>query len=85
VSNSSYKQIIPADGWYFVAKDNNRLIVFAVAVWALTEAGAVIGLVGNIKRDLEDKSTARLVPVPPIVGSYKLREELSVAEIKAFH
>ena len=88
MSNPSYKQIIPADGWFFVAQDHDKFIVFPLAVWALTEDGSVIGLIGNVLGGAEHesssyKSTVRLVAVPPIVGSYKRRDELSASEIEA--
>jgi hypothetical protein len=85
-----YKQISPADGWYFVSKDemSGQLIVFTLAAWALVEDGsAVIGLVGDVlggglKRESSSyKEMARLVTVPPIEGVYKHVSGLTAAEL----
>jgi hypothetical protein len=87
-----YKQIMPADGWHFVAKDDTseRLIVYPLAGWALVDDGsAVIGLVGDVlgggpKRESSShKSMARLVSVPPIEGTYKHMSAMTQAELAA--
>lgn len=85
-----YKQITPADGWHFVAKEEpgGKPIVFPIAAWALVEDGsAVIGLVGDVLGGGPDRETsshkqaARLVSVPPIPGVYKHISGLSEAEL----
>jgi hypothetical protein len=87
-----YKQIMPADGWHFVAKHDTgeRLIVFPLAGWALVDDGAaVIGLIGDVpgggpKRESSShKSMARLVSVPPIEGMYKHLSTMSQGELEA--
>lgn len=86
-----YKQISPADGWHFVAKEaGGNPIVFALAAWALVEDGsAVIGLIGDVpaggpdRESSSHKMMARLVSVPPIEGEYKHITGMTVAELAA--
>lgn len=86
-----YKQIIPANDWFFVAKEaklnNGQPVIYRIAAWALPEGGeAVIGLIGGIESggsSLTNSSyneLARLVTVPPIVGVYKHFSELNQVE-----
>ncbi|HHW1293513.1 TPA: hypothetical protein ACUS0M_004682 [Escherichia coli] len=49
MSNTSYKQIIPATDWYFrhdnVSGVAGKSTVYQLAAWALKENGEVVGLV----------------------------------------
>jgi len=78
-----YKQIIPAEDWFFVSKDTGgKIVVFRVAAWALQEDGGdVVGLVGHVTS--EPNRTPRLIPVPPDGGLYKHLSELTISELKA--
>lgn len=87
-----YKQIMPAEGWHFVSKDeqSGKFNVHTLAAWALTEEGdAVIGLIGDVRgggHQLESSSHKRmvsLVSVPPIVGMYKHISAMTAAELAA--
>lgn len=86
-----YKQISPAEGWYFVGKGvpATPLIVFPIAAWALTEKGdAVVGLVGDVLNGGADqghraedyRAVAHLISVPPIPGMYRHESCLTAEE-----
>ena len=49
MSNTSYKQIIPASDWYFrhenVSGVAEKLTLYQLAAWALKENGEIVGLV----------------------------------------
>lgn len=79
-----YKQIIPAQDWFFLTYDPDQrtLSIFCLAAWGLTEEGIVIGLVSvsNSQRHDTDNKCARLVTVPPITGYYKCKDELTELE-----
>lgn len=62
---TNYKQISPADGWYFVHENLNAepqpYTVYRVAVWALSVESDVIGLVHAGGLPLERGQTPKLV------------------------
>lgn len=79
---AKYNQITPADGWYFVHenvvdKDDKPYVVYRVAVWALDEENDVIGLIHASGLPLENTQTPKLIPPPPVQGSYLHESELS--------
>lgn len=84
-----YKQIIPAEGWHFVANDlsNGKPIVFPIAAWGLQEEGSVIGLVGNVSGGghMEPNSNRilKLIAAPPIQGMYKHTSTMTADELAA--
>lgn len=63
------KQIVPAEGWFFVHKntdnENKPYTVYPVVVWALSERNDVVGLI----QALVDGQPPKFVP-PPSQGSY---------------
>ena len=61
-------------GWQFVHKDDGAAeVVHPIAAWAVTKAGDVVGLIavtgGGDDRNMP--GTCRLVPVPPVKGTYR--------------
>ncbi|MDF8697318.1 hypothetical protein OU658_06290, partial [Escherichia coli] len=52
MSNTSYKQIIPATDWYFrhdnVSGVAGKSTVYQLAAWALKENGEVVGTVAKL-------------------------------------
>ncbi|EBS0579461.1 methionyl-tRNA formyltransferase [Salmonella enterica subsp. enterica serovar Enteritidis] len=77
MSNTSYKQIIPATDWYFrhdnVSGVAGKSTVYQLAAWALKENGEVVGLV--TVRD--DNGRPELVTPPPVPGDYLHKEQLT--------
>ncbi len=77
MSNTSYKQIIPATDWYFrhdnVSGVAGKSTVYQLAAWALKENGEVVGLV--TVRD--DNGRPKLVTPPPVPGDYLHKEQLT--------
>ncbi|HDV8014480.1 TPA: methionyl-tRNA formyltransferase [Escherichia coli] len=77
MSNTSYKQIIPATDWYFrhenVSGVAGKSTVYQLAAWALKENGEVVGLV--TVRD--DNGRPKLVTPPPVLGDYLHKEQLT--------
>ncbi|ELU3374160.1 methionyl-tRNA formyltransferase [Escherichia coli] len=77
MSNTSYKQIIPATDWYFrhdnVSGVAGKSTVYQLAAWALKENGEVVGLV--TVRD--DNGRPKLVTPPPVPGDYLHNEQLT--------
>lgn len=77
MSNTSYKQIIPATDWYFrhdnVSGVAGKSTVYQLAAWALKENGEVVGLV--TVRD--DNGRPKLVTPPPVSGDYLHKEQLT--------
>lgn len=73
MSNTSYKQIIPATDWYFrhdnVSGVAGKSTVYQLAAWALKENGEVVGLV--TVRD--DNGRPKLVTPPPVPGDYCIK------------
>ncbi|MFK0665720.1 hypothetical protein [Aeromonas salmonicida] len=79
-NEQGFKQIMPADGWYFrheTAQQNGDFVMYRLAAWALTHDGNVIGLVAA---NFQDQQPQRLFGVPPVPGVYKHAEELTKAE-----
>jgi hypothetical protein len=76
----TYKTIIPSTDWFFVQKElPSGPNVMRVAAWALTEEGEVIGLLGPIAPWQKDPH-ARLVPPPPVEGTYLHLSQLTDKE-----
>lgn len=79
MSNTSYKQIIPATDWYFrhdnVSGVAGKSTVYQLAAWALKENGEVVGLV--TVRD--DNGRPKLVTPPPVPGDYLHKERKRLA------
>ncbi|WP_039061721.1 MULTISPECIES: hypothetical protein [Enterobacteriaceae] len=77
MSNTSYKQIIPATDWYFrhdnVSGVAGKSTVYQLAAWALKENGEVVGLV--TVRD--DNGHPKLVTPPPVPSDYLHKEQLT--------
>ncbi|HBD4972981.1 TPA: methionyl-tRNA formyltransferase [Escherichia coli] len=77
MSNTSYKQIIPATDWYFrhdnVSGVAGKSTVYQLAAWALKENGEVVGLV--TVRD--DNGRPKLVTPPAVPGDYLHKEQLT--------
>ncbi|MBF4800254.1 methionyl-tRNA formyltransferase [Aeromonas hydrophila] len=79
-NEQGFKQIMPADGWYFrheTAQQNGTFVMYPLAAWALTYDGNVIGL---IAANFQDQQPQRLFGVPPVPGMYKHADELTPAE-----
>ena len=77
----SYQNICPANDWFFCAKTppEETLMVSHVAVWATTEEGKVIGLVGFAL----DDSNHYLLSAPPMPGFYLHRDQLTDEQLEA--
>ncbi|EBD0388393.1 methionyl-tRNA formyltransferase [Salmonella enterica] len=77
MSNTSYKQIIPATDWYFrhdnVSGVAGKSTLYQLAAWALKENGEVVGLV--TVRD--DNGRPKLVTPPTVPGDYLHKEQLT--------
>lgn len=87
-----YKSIIPTSGeWYFVGKRtktdaaNDPLsLIFPVAVWAETQEGNVVGLVGDTTAKTEGGYTT-LVGTPKMEGAYiKMNDDNKMYFRRAF-
>lgn len=79
-NEQAFKQIMPADGWYFrheTAQQDGSFVMYRLAGWALTHDGNVIGLVAA---NFQDQQPQRLFTVPPVPGVYKHVEELTGGE-----
>ncbi|HGB2244981.1 TPA: methionyl-tRNA formyltransferase [Salmonella enterica subsp. enterica serovar Aberdeen] len=79
----NYKQLIPAQDWYFrhfTDQSDYPVIVYQLAAWALTEEGSITGLVA-IYDPKEGK--AKLVTPPPVKGNYLHRDQLTDKELAA--
>jgi hypothetical protein len=82
----SYKQISPATDWVYVqlpTDQNNNVVVYPVAVWALNEENCVIGLISVAGGGNNDTTMGRvpcLVSPPPLKGIYKHMIELNEVE-----
>lgn len=82
----SYKTLVPAQDWVcvvFPVAPRNELVVWRVAVWALTEEGEVVGLIsvpGGGEDDEVMGKTCGLIPPPPLRSVYKHISELDKNE-----
>ncbi|MGL5845371.1 MAG: hypothetical protein ACRCYG_01985 [Aeromonas veronii] len=79
-NENGFKQIMPADGWYFrheTAQQNGEFVLYRLAAWALTHDGKVIGLVAA---NFQDQRPQRLITVPPVAGVYKHTDDLNIHE-----
>lgn len=77
-----YLSMTLATDWFFVHPNElqgakSEHTVHHLAVWALTEAGEIIGLVPVSDHAVSGATTARLVPPPPIKGRYVHRDEFT--------
>ncbi|QIE91120.1 MULTISPECIES: hypothetical protein [Pseudomonas] len=78
-----YKQIIPAQDWYFVhasAQVGGAPVVYQLVCWAVVTAGEKDEVIGLIAPGLSDGKG--ITTVPPVPGRYLHREQLSDAELK---
>ena len=81
------QQIVSAAGWHFVTRAAARnLIVFPLAVWALSDDARVYGLAGDVPLGGSEPpfnvsgDTARLILPPPMCGQYKHLSTMTAAE-----
>ena len=75
-----YTSIAACDNWFYTAKGaHDEEIVFAVAAWALTDSGEIIGLIGQTGA-VTKEHVARLTSPPPIKGSYVSGERLTASQ-----
>ena len=75
-----YTSIAACNNWFYTAKGvHDEEIVFAVAAWALTDSGEIIGLIGQTGA-VTKEHVARLTSPPPIKGSYLTGELLTASQ-----
>lgn len=68
------------DAWHYTAKaPGGSELVYRVVVWALTEAGEVVGMMVPLSAGRASKTT-RLVMQPRIEGSYVLEDNLNMQQ-----
>jgi len=85
-----YKNIVPAQDWFFchdAPNPSDPKIIYPVAVWATYEEGAEDGhgtntiVIGLIAPDFGNDASRRLHTPPPVKGYYLHRCELSESEL----
>lgn len=78
-----YKQIIPAQDWYFVhpsAREGGDPVAYQLVCWAVREVDGKDEIVGLIAPGFSDGKG--ITTVPPVQGRYLHREQLTEAELK---
>ena len=73
--------ICACNDWFFVHEGSQgQLIVLRIAAWGINEQGDVLGLVSH--QELGD-TPLKIVPVPPLPGAYKHKDELTEEQMHA--
>ncbi|WP_183116477.1 hypothetical protein [Gluconacetobacter diazotrophicus] len=87
-SDHEIVQIIPCSDWNFRHQNDGQAdSVYPVAAWALLQNGGVIGLI-PARGAVTERNIARLVPPPPLGGSYELtprERETAISNIISGH
>lgn len=75
------QNLSPCDGWFYVAHDDGKDIIFRVAAWAVRDDGQVVGMI-SASGAVTDEKIPRLVTPPSIGGMYLHRDSLSDSQLK---
>ncbi|WP_324015561.1 hypothetical protein [Aeromonas hydrophila] len=78
----SVKQMMPADGWFFLFEANDKPRLVRLAAWGMDERGLIHGMVSATTADFD---TAHLVMVPSNKGRYLHKDELTDEHLRLLH